>query len=88
MRRVNADVPPGDVPLLDDLMPWSVPALRLGREWVTAPGTGTLRARRDALVAAGGTEREALFRPSRARTPAQRGGRAAGAADRDHALRP
>ncbi|GGQ22829.1 type ISP restriction/modification enzyme [Streptomyces roseolilacinus] len=69
MQRVNADVPPDDVPLLDDLMPWSVPALRLGREWVTAPDTGTLRARWDALVAAGGTEREALFRPSRARTP-------------------
>ncbi|WP_010471431.1 type ISP restriction/modification enzyme [Streptomyces sudanensis] len=78
MQRVNADVPLddvspdapfGDAPLLDDLMPWSAPPPRLGREWVTAPDAGTLRARWDALLAAGGAEREALFRPSRARTP-------------------
>ncbi|MCP9946358.1 DNA methyltransferase [Streptomyces somaliensis] len=50
-------------------MPWSVPPPRLGREWVAAPDAGTLRARWDALLAAGGAEREALFRPSRARTP-------------------
>ncbi|KUH35274.1 MULTISPECIES: type ISP restriction/modification enzyme [Streptomyces] len=57
-----------DVPLLDDLMPWSVAPLRLGRPWVVAPDARTLRARWDALVRVGGDEREALFRPSRART--------------------
>ncbi|MDN3293531.1 DNA methyltransferase [Streptomyces ficellus] len=57
-----------DVPLLDDLMPWSVAPLRLGRGWVVAPDAATLRARWDALVRAVGDEREALFRPSRART--------------------
>ncbi|MER7110333.1 type ISP restriction/modification enzyme, partial [Streptomyces sp. NPDC000229] len=57
-----------DVPLLDDLMPWSVAPLRLGRSWVVAPDVRTLRARWDALVRSGGDEREALFRPSRART--------------------
>ncbi|MCH0539512.1 DNA methyltransferase [Streptomyces sp. MUM 203J] len=49
-------------------MPWSVPPLRLGREWVVAPDLRTLRARWDALLAAEGAERDALFRPSRART--------------------
>ncbi|MEV3993252.1 type ISP restriction/modification enzyme [Streptomyces sp. NPDC049837] len=63
MRRVT-----DDVPLLDDLMPWSVAPLRLGRSWVVAPDVRTLRARWEALVAAGGETREALFRPSRART--------------------
>ncbi|OKJ97026.1 DNA methyltransferase [Streptomyces sp. CB03234] len=63
MRRVT-----DDVPLLDDLMPWSVAPLRLGRSWVVAPDVPTLRARWDALLGAGGDEREALFRPSRART--------------------
>ncbi|WP_228981986.1 type ISP restriction/modification enzyme [Streptomyces sp. DH12] len=57
-----------DVPLLDDLMPWSVAPLRLGRPWVVAPDARTLRARWDALVRAGGAERETLFRPTRART--------------------
>lgn len=57
-----------DAPLLDDLMPWSVPSLRLGREWVVAPDPRTLRARWDTLLAAEGDERDALFRPSRART--------------------
>ncbi|CAL9379087.1 type ISP restriction/modification enzyme [Streptomyces sp. enrichment culture] len=67
---VSADgVSADDVPLLDDLMPWSVPPLRLGREWVTAPDRSTLRARWDALMAVAGPGREALFRPSRARTP-------------------
>lgn len=56
------------MPLLDELMPWSVAPLRLGRNWVVAPDARTLRARWDALVAAEGAEREALFRPSRART--------------------
>ncbi|MFG3498343.1 type ISP restriction/modification enzyme [Streptomyces sp. NPDC047928] len=58
-----------DVPLLDDLMPWGVAPLRLGRDWVVAPDRRTLRARWDALLAAEGAAREALFRPSRARTP-------------------
>ncbi|MER7950010.1 type ISP restriction/modification enzyme [Streptomyces sp. NPDC096079] len=59
-----------DAPLLDELMPWSVAPLRFGRSWIVAPDARTLRARWDRLVAAEGAEREALFRPSRARTPA------------------
>ncbi|MFJ8587150.1 type ISP restriction/modification enzyme [Streptomyces sp. NPDC093595] len=62
MRRVTDDV------LLDDVMPWSVAPLRPGRAWVVAPDAATLRARWDALARAGRDEREALFRPSRART--------------------
>ncbi|MEU5217982.1 type ISP restriction/modification enzyme [Streptomyces sp. NPDC020807] len=58
-----------DAPLLDELMPWSVAPLRFGRSWVVAPDPRTLRARWDRLTAAEGAEREALFRPSRARTP-------------------
>ncbi|MER5558612.1 type ISP restriction/modification enzyme [Streptomyces sp. NPDC002506] len=58
-----------DVPLLDDLMPWSVPPLRLGRPWVLAPDERTLRSRWDLLVRSEGAERERLFGPSRARTP-------------------
>ncbi|MER6617432.1 type ISP restriction/modification enzyme [Streptomyces xantholiticus] len=58
-----------DVPLLDDLMPWSVAPLRLGRSWVMAPDEASLRARWDALVRAEGSEREALFRPTRLRGP-------------------
>ncbi|MFE4312490.1 type ISP restriction/modification enzyme [Streptomyces sp. NPDC056891] len=72
----NADLPPladaspvADLPLLDDLMPWSVAPLRFGRSWIVAPDARTLRSRWDRLVAAEGAEREALFRPSRARTP-------------------
>ncbi|POX38998.1 DNA methyltransferase [Streptomyces sp. Ru73] len=58
-----------DVPLLSDLMPWSVAAPRLGRAWIMAPDAGSLRARWDALLGADGpAERERLFRPSRART--------------------
>ncbi|QGV81416.1 type ISP restriction/modification enzyme [Streptomyces ficellus] len=58
-----------DAPLLDDLMPWSVAPLRLGRPWVVAPDVRTLRARWDALAGAPGhAEREALFRPTRARS--------------------
>ncbi|MBD0710125.1 MULTISPECIES: type ISP restriction/modification enzyme [unclassified Streptomyces] len=56
-------------PLLDDLMPWSVAPLRFGRSWIAAPDARTLRARWDRLASAEGAEREALFRPSRARTP-------------------
>ncbi|MFE5590819.1 type ISP restriction/modification enzyme [Streptomyces sp. NPDC056549] len=51
-------------------MPWSVAPLRFGRAWIVAPDARTLRTRWDRLVAAEGAEREALFRPSRARTPA------------------
>ncbi|MGP3636578.1 type ISP restriction/modification enzyme, partial [Streptomyces sp. 24-1644] len=58
-----------DVPLLDELMPWSVRPLRTGRPWVTAPDRATLRARWDLLVRAEGAEQDRLFRPSRLRTP-------------------
>ncbi|MFC9249677.1 type ISP restriction/modification enzyme [Streptomyces sp. NPDC057136] len=58
-----------DVPLLDELMPWSVRPLRTGRPWVTAPDAATLRARWDLLVRAEGAEQDRLFRPSRLRTP-------------------
>ncbi|MFE1381310.1 type ISP restriction/modification enzyme [Streptomyces sp. NPDC058740] len=64
------DAPPREAPLLDDLMPWSTAPLRLGRSWIVAPDPRTLRARWDRIVAAQGAEREELFRPSRARTPA------------------
>ncbi|MFI8105690.1 type ISP restriction/modification enzyme [Streptomyces sp. NPDC086023] len=67
MPGVSDEPQPAGAPLLDDLMPWSVPPLRLGRSWVLAPDARTLRARWDALVAAEGAERERLFRPSRAR---------------------
>lgn len=56
-------------PLLDDLMPWSVRALRTGRPWVTAPDAASLRARWERLVRAGDAERERLFAPTRSRTP-------------------
>ncbi|MFF9912864.1 type ISP restriction/modification enzyme [Streptomyces sp. NPDC013457] len=69
MRGVTEDVPLDDAPLLDELMPWSVAPLRLGRSWIVAPDARTLRARWDRLVGAEGAEREELFRPSRARTP-------------------
>ncbi|MGI5249458.1 type ISP restriction/modification enzyme [Actinacidiphila glaucinigra] len=58
-----------EAPTLADLMPWSVPPLRLGRGWVMAPEASTLAARWDRLVKAGGAERERLFHPTRARTP-------------------
>ncbi|MFI6123638.1 type ISP restriction/modification enzyme [Streptomyces sp. NPDC051064] len=57
------------LPLLDDLMPWSVRSLRPGRPWVTAPDASSLRARWDLLARAEGAEQERLFRPSRSRTP-------------------
>lgn len=65
MPRVTHD----DAPLLADLMPWSVAPLRPGRAWPSAPDAASLRARWDALVKAEGPEREALFEPTRARTP-------------------
>lgn len=58
-----------DVPLLDELMPWSVRPLRTGRPWVTAPDPATLRARWELLVRADGAEQDRLFRPSRLRSP-------------------
>ncbi|MFC8229543.1 type ISP restriction/modification enzyme [Streptomyces sp. NPDC057287] len=68
--RVAAGTGGGDaLPLLDDLMPWSVRPLRPGRPWVTAPDAASLRARWDLLVRAEGAERERLFLPSRSRTP-------------------
>ncbi|MFG2136920.1 type ISP restriction/modification enzyme [Streptomyces sp. NPDC048650] len=58
-----------DAPRLSDLMPWSVPPLRLGRSWVRGPDPAVLRARWHALVAAeDAAVRERLFRPSRSRT--------------------
>lgn len=58
-----------DAPLLADLMPWSVAPPRLGRGWPAAPDAASLRARWDALVKAEGPDREALFVPTRSRTP-------------------
>lgn len=58
-----------DAPLLADLMPWSVAPPRLGREWPAAPDAASLKARWDALLKADGPDREALFRPTRSRTP-------------------
>jgi hypothetical protein len=58
-----------DAPLLADLMPWSVAPLRPGRAWPTAPDPASLKARWDALLKAEGPDREALFEPSRSRTP-------------------
>ncbi|WP_438294646.1 type ISP restriction/modification enzyme [Streptomyces sp. HUAS TT7] len=57
-----------DVPLLDDLMPWSVAPPRLGRDWVVAPDERTLRSRWDLFVRSEGAERERLFGPTRSRT--------------------
>ncbi|MQY38830.1 hypothetical protein SRB17_68440 [Streptomyces sp. RB17] len=58
-----------DAPPLADLMPWSVAPPRVGRAWPTAPDPGALKARWDALLKAEGPQREALFEPSRSRTP-------------------
>lgn len=58
-----------EAPLLADLMPWSVAPLRPGRGWPMAPDAASLRARWDTLVRATGEDREALFRPTRSRTP-------------------
>ncbi|EFE70421.1 type ISP restriction/modification enzyme [Streptomyces viridosporus] len=58
-----------DAPPLADLMPWSVAPPRLGRGWPAAPDAASLKARWDALVKAEGPDREALFQPTRARTP-------------------
>ncbi|MFH9979440.1 type ISP restriction/modification enzyme [Streptomyces sp. NPDC017179] len=58
-----------DAPPLADLMPWSVAPPRLGRGWPVAPDAGSLKARWEALLKARGPEREALFEPTRSRTP-------------------
>ncbi|MFB6959315.1 type ISP restriction/modification enzyme [Streptomyces sp. NPDC056309] len=58
-----------DAPPLADLMPWSVAPPRLGRGWPMAPDAGCLRARWEALLKAEGPDREALFEPTRSRTP-------------------
>ncbi|GAA1009329.1 MULTISPECIES: type ISP restriction/modification enzyme [Streptomyces] len=54
---------------LADLMPWSVASPRIGRGWPTAPDAGCLKARWEALLKAEGPDREALFEPTRSRTP-------------------
>jgi type ISP restriction-modification system protein len=58
-----------DAPLLADLMPWSVAPLRPGRAWPAAPDAASLKARWDAFTKAEGPDREALFEPTRSRTP-------------------
>ncbi|KOU31082.1 DNA methyltransferase [Streptomyces sp. WM6373] len=55
--------------MLDDLMPWAVGGLRLGRDWVASPDPAALRTRWSVLAGAEGAERDRLFRPSRSRTP-------------------
>jgi hypothetical protein len=73
MRGVS-DVPgaphsPSQALLLDELMPWSVAPLRLGRGWVMGPDPASLRARWDTVTRTGTvTDREALFGPTRQRT--------------------
>jgi type ISP restriction-modification system protein len=63
------DAPLLDAPLLDEVMPWSVAPLRLGRGWVAAPDAASLRRRWDALIRTEDeTGRAALFGPSRSRT--------------------
>ncbi|MFI1682795.1 type ISP restriction/modification enzyme [Streptomyces sp. NPDC020607] len=57
-----------EAPLLADLMPWSVAPLRPGRGWPMGPDPASLQARWNAFVRAEGPDREALFRPTRART--------------------
>lgn len=59
-----------DAPLLHDLMPWSVPPLRIGRAWPMAPEPACLRARWALLTAApDATARAALLHATRARGP-------------------
>ncbi|NYI04848.1 type ISP restriction/modification enzyme [Allostreptomyces psammosilenae] len=57
-------------PLLDDLMPWSMPGIRTGRDWVVAPDPETLRLRWRTLLAGDDPEhRAALLGVTRRRTP-------------------
>ncbi|MET7476202.1 type ISP restriction/modification enzyme [Streptomyces sp. NPDC005648] len=74
MRGVTHD----DAPPLADLMPWSVAPPRLGRGWPTGPDAASLKARWDALLKADGPDREALFEPTRSRTPRTAVGRLPG----------
>ncbi|MEZ0092980.1 type ISP restriction/modification enzyme [Streptacidiphilus sp. EB129] len=55
-------------PLLSELMPWSVPGLRLGREWVRSAHPEVLAARWRRLTEASPGQRALLFGPSRSRT--------------------
>jgi Type ISP C-terminal specificity domain len=57
-----------DAPLLSDLMPWSVPGLRLGREWVRSAHPEVLAARWQRLAEAPADARAGLFGGSRSRT--------------------
>ncbi len=59
-----------DAPLLQDLMPWSVRPLRLGRSWPMAPEPACLKARWSRLTATDDdSARAALLHPTRARGP-------------------
>ena len=57
-----------EAPLLGELMPWSVPGLRLGRGWVRSAHPDVLTARWQRLAGAPADQRSALFGASRART--------------------
>ena len=57
-----------DAPLLSELMPWSVPGLRLGRGWVRSAHPEVLAARWQRLAEAPAQARAALFGSSRSRT--------------------
>ncbi|MBB5936314.1 hypothetical protein FHS42_003389 [Streptomyces zagrosensis] len=66
----GTDAGRGDAPVLADVMPWTVPPLRLGRAWVLAADAASLAARWDRLLRTDDEAgRTALFRPTRARTP-------------------
>ncbi|WP_338486443.1 type ISP restriction/modification enzyme [Streptomyces sp. SCSIO 75703] len=69
-----------DAPPLADLMPWSVAPPRLGRGWPAGPDPLSLARRWEALLAAEGPDRAALFEPSRSRTLDTRVGRLPGGA--------
>ncbi|MFF3327139.1 type ISP restriction/modification enzyme [Streptomyces sp. NPDC002889] len=69
MRRVTETATDDAPPLLDDLMPWSVAPLRLGRPWVMAPDPASLKTRWDTLIGADEAGRTALFGSTRIRTP-------------------
>ncbi|MFC1401743.1 MULTISPECIES: type ISP restriction/modification enzyme [Streptacidiphilus] len=56
------------VPLLSELMPWSVAGLRVGRGWVRSAHPEVLAARWRRLAEADPVQRAELFRPSRSRT--------------------
>ena len=57
-----------DAPLLCELMPWSVPGLRLGRGWVRSAHPEVLAARWSRLAEASAAQRAVLFGASRSRT--------------------